>query len=90
VLWAKLRLQRHWRLIVCGLAIGAGIGITSAYYELPTGLNFRNFVYYPNCAAARGVGAAPIHAGEPGYRLGLDADRDGVACEPIPHWKRKN
>src|SRR5699024_917334 len=38
-------------------------------------------VYFPNCSAARAAGAAPIHAGEPGYRLGLDGDGDGVACE---------
>lgn len=38
-------------------------------------------VYYRNCTAARAAGAAPIHAGEPGYRAGLDRDHDGVACE---------
>ncbi|MGV0643519.1 thermonuclease family protein [Mycolicibacterium sp. XJ2546] len=37
--------------------------------------------YYPNCAAARAAGAAPILAGQPGYRSGLDGDNDGVACE---------
>lgn len=37
--------------------------------------------YFPNCAAARAAGAAPIRAGEPGYRSGLDRDGDGVACE---------
>lgn len=38
-------------------------------------------VYYKNCAAARAAGAAPIYAGQPGYRPGLDGDKDGVACE---------
>ena len=38
--------------------------------------------YYPNCDAARAAGAAPIYAGEPGYRPPLDADDDGIACEP--------
>jgi endonuclease YncB( thermonuclease family) len=37
--------------------------------------------YYPNCAAARAAGVAPIKRGEPGYRAGLDRDNDGVACE---------
>ncbi len=37
--------------------------------------------YYANCAAARRAGAAPLHAGEPGYRKGLDRDGDGIACE---------
>ncbi|MGW1742017.1 excalibur calcium-binding domain-containing protein [Nocardia sp. NPDC001965] len=27
------------------------------------------------------VPAAPIHAGKPGYRLDLDRNKDGVACE---------
>lgn len=40
------------------------------------------YVYYPNCAAARAAGAAPIRRGEPGYRPALDRDNDGVACEP--------
>lgn len=38
-------------------------------------------VYYPNCKAARAAGAAPIYAGQPGYRPGLDRDGGGVACE---------
>lgn len=40
------------------------------------------FAYYPNCAAARAAGAAPIRRGEPGYRGPLDRDNDGIACEP--------
>jgi len=38
--------------------------------------------YYPNCDAARAAGVAPINEGEPGYRPELDADGDGIACEP--------
>jgi hypothetical protein len=38
-------------------------------------------VYYPNCAAARAAGVAPLRRGDPGYRPGLDRDRDGKACE---------
>jgi len=37
--------------------------------------------YYPNCAAARAAGVAPLHTGDPGYRAGLDRDGDGTACE---------
>ncbi|WP_332759583.1 GmrSD restriction endonuclease domain-containing protein [Pseudarthrobacter sp.] len=37
--------------------------------------------YYANCTAARAAGAAPIYAGQAGYRAGLDRDSDGVACE---------
>ena len=38
-------------------------------------------VSYANCAAVRAAGKAPLRRGQPGYRAGLDADRDGVACE---------
>ncbi len=38
-------------------------------------------VYYANCTEARNAGAAPIHAGQPGYRSALDRDGDGIACE---------
>lgn len=38
-------------------------------------------VYYANCAEAAAAGAAPLYAGSPGYRQGLDGDGDGVACE---------
>ncbi|MCB1256589.1 MAG: DUF732 domain-containing protein [Microthrixaceae bacterium] len=37
--------------------------------------------YYPNCAAARAAGAAPLHRGDPGYSSSLDRDGDGIACE---------
>jgi hypothetical protein len=37
--------------------------------------------YYANCAEARAAGAAPLAAGEPGYRSGLDRDNDGIACD---------
>lgn len=38
-------------------------------------------VYYPNCAAARAAGAAPVRVGQPGYGRHLDRDGDGVGCE---------
>lgn len=38
-------------------------------------------VYYANCSQARAAGAAPLYVGSPGYRPGLDRDKDGVACE---------
>ncbi|HEY0313371.1 MAG TPA: excalibur calcium-binding domain-containing protein [Allosphingosinicella sp.] len=39
-------------------------------------------VYYSGCNAARAAGAAPIYAGQPGYRPEMDGDGDGIACEP--------
>lgn len=38
-------------------------------------------VYYKDCTAMRAAKAAPIKAGQPGYRTQLDADKDGLACE---------
>jgi micrococcal nuclease len=37
---------------------------------------------FRSCAAARAAGAAPLYRGRPGYRPQLDADGDGIACEP--------
>ncbi len=39
---------------------------------------------FRNCDAARAAGAAPLRRGDPGYAERLDADGDGVACEPYP------
>ncbi|MCW2578610.1 MAG: repeat protein [Blastococcus sp.] len=47
-------------------------------------------VHYENCDDARAKGAAPVYAGQPGYRPALDSDSDGVGCEqeyvaPVQH-----
>lgn len=65
----------HWRLGLMLLILAA-----LAVFGHPGG----HAPYYPNCAAARAAGAAPIKRDEPGYREELDADDDGVACEPYP------
>ncbi|WP_369135786.1 DUF1524 domain-containing protein [Modestobacter sp. I12A-02662] len=36
---------------------------------------------YPDCAAARAAGAAPLHRGDPGWSDAMDGDGDGTACE---------
>jgi len=36
---------------------------------------------FPNCAAARAAGAAPVRRGDPGYGPHLDRDNDGIGCE---------
>ena len=38
-------------------------------------------VYFKNCKEARSKGYSNIKKGEPGYRPGLDRDKDGIACE---------
>ncbi len=37
-----------------------------------------------SCDHARAVGLAPALRGAPGYWPHLDADKDGIACEPYP------
>lgn len=39
-------------------------------------------VYYSGCNEVRATGKAPLYAGQPGYRSGMDGDGDGIACEP--------
>jgi hypothetical protein len=38
-------------------------------------------VVYANCDDVRAHGAAPIHAGDPGFQPKFDRDNDGVGCE---------
>ena len=45
-------------------------------------------VFYPDCRAAHASGVQSIRRGEPGYRARLDADGDGLACEPVPVGNR--
>lgn len=40
-------------------------------------------VTYSGCNEVRAAGKAPLHSGDPGYRVEMDGDRDGIACEPI-------
>ncbi|MEP7351091.1 MAG: excalibur calcium-binding domain-containing protein [Sphingorhabdus sp.] len=39
-------------------------------------------VHYSGCNEVRAAGKAPLFAGQPGYREGMDGDGDGIACEP--------
>lgn len=41
----------------------------------------RGTAYFPNCAAARAAGAAPVRRGDAGYGSHLDRDGDGIGCE---------
>ena len=38
---------------------------------------------YSGCNEVRALGKAPLYAGQPGYRVEMDGDGDGVACEPV-------
>ena len=58
-------------------------GTRSSFNNSTTATNSKRSgkTYYPNCAAVRADGAAPLRRGEPGYASHLDRDNDGVACE---------
>ena len=95
--WRRKRLLKKIGLVVlflaaCGAAwkyLPQSIDPSSIYDQWVKERQVRkSSVYYPNCDAARAAGAAPIRVGEPGYRPELDADNDGIACEPIPLWAR--
>lgn len=36
---------------------------------------------FEDCDAVRAAGVAPLTSGQPGYRRGLDSDRNGIACD---------
>jgi hypothetical protein len=70
-------------VVITLLALGAVAGHSfNGFTTHRTAVHLQEAVYYPNCATARAAGAAPMRKGEPGYRPALDADNDGIACEP--------
>ncbi|MFC4640490.1 SH3 domain-containing protein [Deinococcus hohokamensis] len=38
--------------------------------------------FYRSCAAVRAAGKAPLQLGQPGFRSAMDANHNGLACEP--------
>jgi hypothetical protein len=46
-------------------------------------------LYFADCTAAHDAGHYNIPRGAPGYRQALDADLDGLACEPLSGSKRR-
>jgi hypothetical protein len=68
------------------LAAGAGAlcAVLLIRSPWPVGTTLRHAFAGFNCASARGAGLAQARQGEPGYWSHLDADRDGIACEPGP------
>ena len=74
-------------LIVLGAGVGASAFIVFESFQ-PADREPRESAfglrgpYYSSCRDAFQDGRANILRGEPGYRVGLDADGDGKACEP--------
>lgn len=74
--------KRRRSLLFAAKVLGGAAAFGLAAGALSTEKGRAQVTYYPNCDAARAAGAAPILEGEPGYRPELDADDDGIACEP--------
>ena len=72
-------------LLICVATI---VWFGRAYWPTPQPLQLSGplqaATYYRNCARAHAAGVYSIPRGAPGYRAPLDADADGLACEPYP------
>jgi hypothetical protein len=72
-------------LVFAGAALATQLGMWEyqriearklALSAIPQGKTWRS------CAEVRDAGVVPLFPADPGYNLFLDADGDGVACEP--------
>lgn len=84
--WWRHR-SRIGLLVVAGAAIAAAGGFlldVLVRSPWPADVTLRHYQARRNCDAARAVGLAPAYRGQPGYWQHLDADNDGIACEPYP------
>lgn len=68
-------------LLVLGAALGGGGFLLVDSFREPT--RSAQSAYYVSCRDAFLDGRTNIRRGEPGYRAALDADEDGLACEPF-------
>ena len=73
-------------MLALGVLIGGGAFLALDTLNPPAerreALSLRP-VFYQTCRDAFQDGRVNIPRGEPGYRPGLDADDDGLACEPF-------
>jgi len=80
--------------LIKAVAFGLAIAMISVFFERPLVSTWRSLaedsttraareasIHYAGCDQPRATGVAPIYAGEPGYRSGMDGDGDGIACE---------
>lgn len=72
-------------IVTAALIAGTGVAVASPVQakssQQVSGFTNVKGVFYKNCTAVRKAGKAPLYKGEPGYRLKLDRDKDGIACE---------
>lgn len=78
------RMGHHARVALIGLALGALIVAFAGSFLWTDKATWLGMGGPRNCAQARAMGIAPMYKGDPNYRVYLDADLDGIACEPVP------
>jgi len=63
---------------------GSGFSVNSqgTINQTSTGTQDQDPAYYPNCAAVRAAGKAPLYSSQPGYNGLLDPQGSGMACAP--------
>lgn len=82
--------RRAWQFLkVLAGCFVVGAAVTFTLIEIaesrwPIGTAIRHRLAGQNCGFAQSVGLAPARRGGPGYHDHLDADGDGIACEPLP------
>lgn len=81
----RMALRLNW-LVPLGIAVASvvSVGQFMVTNSWPVDVKFRHLIAAANCSTARAVGLAPALRGQPGYHPHLDADRDGISCEPYP------
>jgi hypothetical protein len=87
-LWAYVQTLRDaFGILVLGAMIGvSGFVVVDSLrepeHQTREGMFAFRGPYYASCREVFLDGRANIRRGEPGYRPALDADGDGLACEP--------
>ncbi|MEO3432375.1 excalibur calcium-binding domain-containing protein [Inquilinus sp. CAU 1745] len=78
-------------MVIAVLFVGtiAAASWVAAVGPAQASIRIRHIAAAPNCNAARAVGLAPSHRGQPGYYPSHDRDNDGTACEPWPANARR-
>lgn len=74
--------KRLFRPVLYGALFAGTILIALQFSPWPMGQTIKHIISVTNCDAARMLGLAPATRGQPGYWAKLDADEDGIACEP--------
>lgn len=71
-------------LLALGVCLGGGAFVALDMMKPPAARSelTQHGAFYQTCREAFQDGRTNIRRGEPGYRAELDADGDGLACEP--------